>query len=237
MIDYNGMFPYNELYPRVGDISKSKGDRFMKPQLFAIAVLFLFAVPITINAQPPQHHYVAGGATIGASSGASYKNPAVGGFLALRFSKKRVDLRNLTSVEHEQKVFAESGSSFRNLTEVGIRLGSVALTGVLAVGSHHNEQYSKTATSAGVGFRGYFLKDGTVIEPFGYYLFPDFTSSNRVRRIRAGIELRKGIANSTGLFVNAAGGIDLFDNLPRTNLNASSVKVHVGLYFGRRLAM
>lgn len=170
---------------------------------------------------------IGGFKTVG-STGMSYKNPSIGGFVEGRTAIKRFLLIGSVDATNDQKVFLTNGMTVRGQLESGAFVSrDTAITGVLTFGRHSNDSYTKGGTAFGVGARKHLRNNFQII---GSYKFPD-TSPNRVRAISFGIEQHIP-TNCLGLFWGATYSLNGFEQPGNPKLLYGVVLVaRVGVYF------
>ena len=172
------------------------------------------------------------GLALGASSGASYKNPSLGGFLRVDGDLSRVTVRGTASVLKERKEFNQDGLGVHGRAEVGVNItDAIQPFAGVNIGSQRNSSYDKTGASfgGGVRFRYRDPKSGVRVEPYGFFFAPDSTP-NKVKRFGGGVEIM-----AHQLFVGFEAARLTFDQPYTTpvihNLTAVGVTFNVGWRF------
>lgn len=185
---------------------------------------------------------VGGGITLGVSQGASYKNPSFGGYGRVYFSAGRFDIRDVFSVEHDQKVFEPDGTTVHNRVLAGVLIGKyIRPVGGLNFVRHTNSEYTKSGVAAGGGLMFVLTsKNGqTLSEPYLLFFVPD-SSPNKVQKSCFGVEITQRFKERLELYIGGELSRIIFDQPfagPEVihGLTASGFRVWVGvaLPFGK----
>src|SRR3989344_3293005 len=107
---------------------------------------FILLLPTTTIGQ------VTVGAQVLASSGLSYRNPSLGGFVDVRANVNRLFLRGTGNISNDQKVFEQDGYTMRARGEVGVFVApGLVVNGIVSANKHSNSSYTKLGVASGLG--------------------------------------------------------------------------------------